>query len=118
MASPPVAGEPHWHASPWLALVHAEIARSPASFGVVILGDHGCDPVLVASGIIREELLRLNGSPRAQANGTDSFRYIDVGHEEAASRLARIVFHELSSVTGHAIAWREFPPLPYGRSAP
>lgn len=111
MASPPAGGERHWSASPWLPLVYAEIVRSPDTYGVVILGDKDRDPRLVAFGVIREELWRIHGSPRAAANGMAYFRYVETLFASEAVRLATIVLEELTKTTGHAIAWKELPTL-------
>lgn len=112
MASPPANGERQWSASPWLPLVYAEVVRSPATFGVVILGDRGQDPILVSHGTIREELWRLHRSPRIAAQGVVQFRYIETLLEREAELLAVIVSEQLKKTADHDIAWKDFPPSP------
>lgn len=117
MASPPLAHpERRWTASPWLPLVRAEIVRSPATQGVVILADERRDPILVTSGIIRDELWRIHRSPRATANRADFFRYIELGDGAASQRLSRTILKELTRTTGHGIARKDFPPLQFAGS--
>jgi hypothetical protein len=115
MASPPANGEPEWHASPWLPFVYAEVIRTPESYGVVILGDKDRDPVLVAHGVIRDEIWKFHHSPRSAANGAQFFRYVETIHESDSERLARIVQAELVKTAGHPIIWGDFPAL---RSSP
>jgi len=109
MASPPANGGRRWSASPWLTLSYAEIVHSPDTYGVVILGDKDRDPLLVAHGVIREQLWRVHGSPRSAAHGMELFRYIETVVDREAERLARIVLDELTKSTGHPIAWEDFP---------
>ncbi len=112
MASPPGDGERRWSASPWLSLVYGEVVRSPDTYGVVILGDKGSDPLLVSYGSIRAELWRFHRSPRIAAQGAVQFRYIETLLEREAELLAVIVCDELKKSTGHGIAWKDFPPSP------
>ncbi len=112
MASPPGDGERRWSASPWLSLVYAEVVRSPDTYGVLILGDKACDPLLVSHGSIRAELWRFHRSPRLAAQGAVQFRYIETLLEREAELLAVIVCDELKKSTKHDIAWKDFPPSP------
>ncbi len=112
MASPPGTEERHWSASSWLPLASAEVARSPDTFGVIILGDSRKDPILVSHGPIREELWRLHRSPRIAAQGPVQFRFIETLLEHEAELLAVIVREELVRAAGHEIIWKEFPPSP------
>ncbi len=112
MASPPADGEPAWKASSWLPFVYAEIVRSPETYGVVILGDKDRDPLLVAHGVIRDEIWKLHHSPRSAASGAVLFRYVQTLLQGEAERLARIVQAELERTAGHAILWGDFPGPP------
>ncbi len=112
MASPPPDGEPAWHASPWQPFVYAEVVRSPESYGVVILGDKDRDPLLVAHGVIRDEMWKLHHSPQSAASGALFFRYVETVLEREAERLARIVREELTKTSGHPIVWGDFPSPP------
>lgn len=112
MASPQADGEPAWRASPWQPFVYAEVVRSPETYGVVILGDKDRDPLLVACGIIRDEMWKLHHSPQSAASGAVFFRYIETHLEGEAERLARIVQAELTKTTGHPIVWGDFPSPP------
>ncbi len=109
MASPPADGEAQWAASEWFPLIPAEVARSPETYGVVILGDTHRDPLLVSHGPIREILRRFHRSPRAAAHGAACFKFIETLLEREAELLAVIVRDELVKSTGHPIAWREIP---------
>ncbi len=109
MASPQADGAPRWSASPWRLLTSPEIVRSPDTQGAVIFADMACDPRLVAFGTIREELWRIHRSPRSAANGIARFRYVEMLEEADAERLAQIIREELAKITGHPIAWRDFP---------
>lgn len=117
MASPPADGEPEWKASPWLAFVYPEVVRSPETYGVVILGDKDRDPLLVAHGLIRDEMWKLHHSPRSAASGAVFFRYIETVLPQEAERLARIVQGELSRTAGHPIVWGDFPAVPAADAA-
>lgn len=112
MASPPADGEPAWKASPWLPFVYAEIVRSPETYGVVILGDKDRDPLLVAYGVIRDEMWKLHHSPRSAASGAAFFRYVETGFQSESERLARIVQGELERTAGHPVVWGDFPGPP------
>ncbi len=113
MASPQGNGEPAWTASRWLPFLYPEIASSPEAFGVVILGDKDRDPLLVAHGVIRDELWSFYHSPRSAASGAVFFRYVETTIREEAERLARIVQDELTKTTGHPIIWEDFPSPPW-----
>jgi hypothetical protein len=112
MASPPADGEPAWKASPWLPLVYEEIVRSPDTYGVIILGDKDRDPLLVAHGVIRDELWKLYHSPRSAASPAVSFRYVETVLLREAERLARIIQAELEKTAGHPVVWGDFPGPP------
>ncbi len=112
MASPQANGERHWSASPWLPLVVAEVARSPGTFGVVILGDRDQEALLVSHGTIRDELWRFHRSPRIAAQGVVLFRYIETHLEREAELLAVIVSEQLKKTSDREIAWKDFPPSP------
>ncbi len=112
MASPPADGEPAWRASPWFPFVYPEVVRSPEHYGVVILGDKDRDPLLVAHGVIRDEMWKLHHSPASAASGALFFRYVETIHAGQAERLARIVQEELTRTAGHPIEWGDFPSPP------
>ncbi len=112
MASSPASGERQWSASPWFPLAYAEVARSPDTYGVVILSDARRDPILVGHGSIRDELWRFHRSPRTAAQGAVHFRFIATLLEHEAELLAVIVREELAKTTGHEILWKDFPPSP------
>ncbi len=117
MASPPADGEPAWRASPWYPFVYAEVARSPECYGVVILGDKDRDPLLVAHGVIRDEMWKLHHSPHSAASGALFFRYVETIHEAQSERLARIVPRELTTTAGHPREWGDFPSPPAAKVA-
>ncbi len=112
MPSPQGDGDPSWKASPWLPFVYAEVVRSPETYGVVILADKDHDPMLVAHGVIRDEIWKLHHSPRSAASGAVFFRFIETVLETESERLARIVQERLAQVAGHPIVWEDFPSLP------
>ena len=112
MASPPGDVEPAWKASPWLPFVYAEVVRSPETYGVVILGDKDHDPLLVAPGVIRDQIWKLHHSPRSAASGAVVFRYVEPLVPGDADRLGRIVQAELAKTSGHPIEWGDFPGPP------
>ncbi|HYM39141.1 MAG TPA: hypothetical protein VEY12_03200 [Thermoplasmata archaeon] len=112
MASPPADGAPSWIASPWLPFVYAEVVRSPETYGVVILGDKDRDPLLVAHGVIRDEMWKLHHSPRSAASGAVVFRYVETLLQGESERLARIVQSELEKTAGHPVVWGDFPGPP------
>lgn len=112
MASPPADGEAQWAASEWFPLIPAEVARSPETYGVVILGDTHRDPLLVSHGPIREILRRFHRSPRAAAHGAACFKFIETLLEREAELLAVIVRQELAQTTHQVVAWMDFPPPP------
>lgn len=106
-----------WTASRWLPFLYPEIAASPESYGVIILGDRNRDPLLVAHGMIRDELWGFYHSPRSAASGAVFFRYVETSIPDQAEHLARIVQDELEKTTGHPVIWKDFPSPPWLDSA-
>ncbi len=108
MEHAPTASRQH-PASPWQPLSYADVLHTPDTFGVAVIGNASQEPLLVAAGVIREELWRLVNDPLARIHGASFFRfYVTLAHQEA-DRLADELLRVTESEEGRRLFWRHFP---------
>lgn len=102
------AGRQH-PASPWQPLSYADVLHTPDTFGVAVIGNARQEPLLVAAGVIREELWRLVNDPLARIHGASFFRfYVTLAHQDA-DVLADTLVRQAEGAEGRRLFWRHFP---------
>lgn len=94
-------------ASPWQPLDYHDVLHAPDVYGVVLVADRHQEPLLVAAGVIREELWRLANDPLGKFHGATYFRFVITEAQAQALALAEALAETADG--GHRLFWRHFP---------
>lgn len=94
-------------ASPWQPLDYYDVLDAPEAYGVVLVADRHQEPLLVAPGVIREELWRLANDPLGKFHGAAYFRFVITEAPPQAQVLAETLAQTADG--GRRLFWRHFP---------